>query len=305
MESNKQIRLIKPHNGDPVSSVSTMESTNSVLSFALKFQSQLCIDSLIQTYEECIQSILKIKGICYRYPLLDINHTLGVTSGAKCNLHLNTDGEFWGDIALYRETKLSDKEMKDIELISSLLIHPLRAIINQKSNSLISSNEETTGVANTALVEQLAAREAKLSYRERVPMSLMLINIDRFQRVYKSTNFMTRDDLLYKVMTVMRINIRETDLLFRYINDTYCLILKGVTVNNAFNISERIRNAIDSHKFITANNEQVHITVSAGISELLSTDSIESIFERTTHAVQHAKKMGRNQSIIADGKFIS
>ena len=305
MKTNNPVRLINPHNHELKVSVTEHESTDSVLSYALKLQCQLCLETLIQTYEECIKSILNINGVRYRYPLLGLSFSLGSTYNAQCNFHLETDGEFWGDITLYRDNELSDSQMKNIELISSLLIHPLRSVIQQKSNSLLSSNEETTGVANTTLVEQLVTREAKLSNRERVPMSLTLIDIDRFQRISNSTNSIVRDEILYDVMKVMRTNIRDTDLLFRYNNNTYCLILKGVTANNAFEISERIRNAIDSHQFTATHNKPVHITVSAGISELLATDSIESIFERTSLAVQHAKKMGRNQSIIGDGKFIS
>ena len=305
MKANKPIKLIKPHNLDKNSPVAMHESTVSVLSYALKFQSQLCVETLIQSYEECIQSILNISGLRYRYPLLGIAYSLGNTHQSQCNFHLETDDEFWGDITLYRENKLSDSEIKNVELISSLLVHPLRSVIQQKSNSLLSSNEETIGVANSTLVEQLVTREAKLSYRERVPMSLVLIDIDRFRRISESTSFIIRDEILYNTMRVMRSNIRDTDLLFRYDNDTYCLILKGVKASNAFEISERIRKSIDRHKFTTANNKPTHITVSSGIAELLATDSIETIFERATNAVQHAKKMGRNQSILADGKFIS
>jgi diguanylate cyclase (GGDEF)-like protein len=305
MNTYKTVRLINPLHHDVKTSETVLESTESVLSYTLKFQSQSCVETLIQAYKECILSILNINGVRYRYPLLGIAYSLGATDNAQCNFHLKTDEDFWGDITLYRNNELSDNEMKNIELISSLLVHPLKSVIQQKSNSLLSSNDETTGVANTVLVEQLVTREAKLANRERVPLSLILMDIDRFKNISESINFIVRDEILYNVMKVMRTTIRDTDLLFRYDNDTYCLILKGVTAKNAFEISERIRNAIDSHKFKTANNKPAHITVSAGISELLTTDSIESIFERTKNAVQHAKKMGRNQSMVADGKFIS
>ncbi|MFK8028218.1 MAG: GGDEF domain-containing protein [Gammaproteobacteria bacterium] len=305
MDTNTPLKLIKPHDESKKSSLTTLESSNSVLNYALKFQSQPCIETLIQTYKECIQSILNINGIRYRYPLLNITYSRGSTDTTQCNFHLNTDEEFWGDITIYSKDALTDHEMKNIELISSLLVHPLRSVIQQKSYSLLSSNEETTGIANSTLVEQLVTREAKLSYRERVPMSLILLDIDRFQKFSQSENYIARDEILYNVMHVMRNNIRNTDLLFRYDNNTYCLILKGVTGKNAFDISERLRSAIDSHKFKPSNHKAIHITASAGISELLATDSIESIFERTTNAMQHAKKMGRNQSILADGTFIN
>ena len=298
------IRLVDPQNNEDKKSSYLSGNSGSVLNYVLKFQSQLCSETLIETYEECIQSILSISGVRYRYPLLGITHSVGMTVNTRCNLQLKTDDEFWGDITIYSNTAIPDDKMKSIELISSLLVHPLRSVIHQKANSLLTYNEETIGVCNSALVEQLVTREAKLSNREKVPMSMILFDIDRFQRISESSSFITRDEILFSIMKVMRSNIRDTDLLFRYSEDTYCLILKGVTPKDAHAISERIRNSVDCFEFRIDGKKPMHITISGGIAELQSTDSIETIFSRASNAVQHAKRTGRNQSIIADGKFI-
>ena len=282
------------------------EPKDSMLSFVLKFQSQLNIEGLLHSYNECVNSIHVITGVRYRYPLLGINHSIGnITRQSHCHFQMENNDEFLGDLTIYHDQTIDKNKLKSIELVSSLLAHPLKNIIQEKSHTLLAGNEETVGIANATLVEQLVTREAKLANRERVPLSLILFDIDRFHRVTQMANNIVRDDILYQVIHVMRSNIRDTDLLFRYENDTYCLILKGVTTKNALVISERIRESIDSYNFKVINKNACHMTVSSGITELVATDSIESIFARATKAMQHAKKMGRNQSIIADGKFIS
>ena len=281
------------------------ETNESAVNFILKLQNQSCIESLLNTFDECIRSIWPITGIRYRYPLLGITHKLGEDNSAQCHLYLKANEQFLGDITIYNDTSISNDVIKNIELISSLLTHPLRAIIQEKSNLLLAGNEETIGIANASLVEQLVTREAKLANRERAPLSLILLDIDRFKRISGQHGFITRDEILYQTMQVLRSNIRDTDLLFRYENDTYCLILKGVTEQNALLVSERIRQAVDDYVFKFNYTKTSHLTISCGIAKLDSNDSIDSIFSRATNAMHHAKKLGRNQSIVADGTFIS
>jgi len=299
----EDIKLVEAYNLE----IDKAEPNNqdSVLNFVLKLQNQLCIESLLTTFDECIRSIHDISGVRYRYPLLAVTHQIGNQNKQQQQLHLEVNNEFLGDITIYHDSSLDSSTHKSIELIATLLSHPLRSLIKQKASSLLACSEETIGIANVELVEQLITREAKLAQREHVPMSLILLDIDRFESITDQHGFITRDEVLYQVLQVMRSNIRDTDLLFRYEGDTYCLILKGVCTKNALEISERIRRSIDAFKFDINNINLSHITISNGITELKSNDSIESIFSRATHAMQHAKKMGRNQSIVADGKFIS
>ncbi len=305
MASIQAIRIIEPSNKLLVGKDSISDNSDSVINLVLKFQNQATIESLIESYIDCLQSLLQVKGLRYRYPLLNVTHKVGATENMVCNFHLKTENEFWGDITIFRERKFTEDEMNKFELISSLLIHPLKNAIQEKTNAIHSFDENIIGIENAHLVEQLVTREAKLAHREQVPMSIVLFDIDRFQTIIDSGNLIYRDQILYSVMKVIRSNIRDTDLLFRYENDTYCLILKGVDRKNALLVSERVRKAIDSYNFEKNSLNSSHITISAGIAELEPTDSIDTIFSRSVNAVSYAKKMGRNQSTVADGKFIS
>ena len=305
MASRQAIRSIEPGNKLLPGQHTISDNTDSVINLVLRFQNQASIESLIESYSDCLQSILHIKGIRYRYPLLDLTHKIGSTNTTVCNLHLKAEDNFWGDITIYRDEVLTPIEMNNLELISSLLVQPLKATIQEKTNSVCSFDENIIGIENPHLVEQLVTREAKLSHREQAPMSIILFDIDRFKNIIDSENLIHRDQILYSVMKVIRMNIRDTDLLFRYENDTYCLILKGVDEKNAYSISERVRSAIDSYNFERNSLNSSHITISAGIAELKAADCIETIFSRAANAVNHAKNMGRNQSTVADGVFIS
>ena len=281
------------------------DQSGSVLRLIYEFQNQLSLEELFEVYAENIRAALPIDGIRYRFPLLAINLQHGVASSPICNYQLNTEHDVWGEITIYRKQHFSADEIHQFELITSLLVHPLKTAILHASASLYTDDGGIVGFANPDLVDQLIIREAKLAAREHVPMSVVLFNTDRFKRICDNFGHINSDKILYDIMQVMHSKLRDTDLLFRYHADTFCLILKGVTGEQATMISERIRNAIDEFSFHQANNKKLHITISAGIAVLDKQDCLDSILKRANNALLLAKNSGRNQSILADGVFIN
>lgn len=304
MEQLNHSEIIHPLSHISISD-NCVEQSSSVLRLIYEFQNQLSIEELFQVYAENIRSALPINGLRYRFPLLDIQLESGITQNPICNYQLNTEHDVWGDITIYRGTEFTDAEIHQFELITSLLVHPLKTAIIHASGSLYTDDGGIAGYANPGLVDQLITREAKLAAREHVPMSIVLFNTDRFNSVCKSSGHIFGDKILFDIMQVMHNNLRETDLLFRQHADTFCLILKGVSGKQAKLISERVRNAIDLFQFQQANNKRLHVTVSAGIAELNKSDSLDSLLSRANIALKLAKNSGRNQSILADGKFIN
>ena len=283
----------------------TSGQSSSVLKLIYEFQSQPTIQELFSVYAENIHSVLPINGIRYRFPLLGIHFVDGLTRQAICNYQLTTEHEIWGDITIYRNHPFTEKELHQFKLITSLLVHPLKSAIIQASSSMQTDDGGVVGYPNPELVDQLITREAKLAARQHVPMSIVLFNVDRFNSICRTSGRIHGDKILYELMQVMCENVRNTDLLFRYHSDTYCLILNGIGGANAEVISGRVRHVIDKHNFSHANDKSLHITVSAGVAELLSTDSLDSIVSRANNALSLAKKSGRNHSVLADGRFVA
>lgn len=304
MEQLKHLEIIQPHTHFSITD-NAGDQSRSVLRLIYEFQSQLSIEELFAVYVDNIRSVLPVSGIRYRFPLLGIHLENGNTHHPICNYQLNTEHDVWGDITIYQDRNLSDTELHQFELITSLLVHPLKSAIIQASGSLYANDGGIIGYANPDLVDQLITREAKLATREHAPMSIVLFNTDRFKNVCTRLGHIHGDKILYDIMQVMHKKVRETDLLFRYHDDTFCLILKGVTGKQATVISERVRSSIDIFHFTNEHHKRLHITVSAGIAELVATDSLDSILARANNALSLAKKTGRNQSILADGKFLS
>ena len=304
MEQHSHSEIIQPLSHYSVTDQDHNQS-GSVLRLIYEFQNQLTLQELFNVYAENICTALPIDGIRYRFPLLAINLQHGMASNPICNYQLNTEHDVWGEITIYRNKGFSSDEIHQFELITSLLVHPLKMAILHVSASLYTDDGGVVGLANPGLVDQLIIREAKLAAREHVPMSVVLFNADRFRRISDSFGHIHGDKILYDIMQVMYSKLRDTDLLFRYDADNFFLILKGVTGDQAMMISERVRSAVDVFSFRQTNNKRLHMTISAGIAVLNKQDCLDSILKRAKNALLLAKKSGRNQSILADGIFIN
>ena len=101
MEQHNHSEIIHPLSHISISKHG-VEQSSSVLRLIYEFQNQLSIEELFQVYVENIRSALPINGLCYRFPLLDIQLESGITQNPICNYQLNTEHDVWGDITIYR-----------------------------------------------------------------------------------------------------------------------------------------------------------------------------------------------------------
>lgn len=277
-----------------------LDDSDYIMSLVTDFQIQPTITDLLQEYYSCIQTLLNIEGLKYEYPLLNIKYVSGDIKHPVYSEEITINSDFWGELTLFRNSQFTALEYKQAKTITTLLTSPLHSKIMQKCGDFVSDGENIIGLAKPQLIEQLIIREAKIALREKKPISLILLDIDRFDPIIKLSGKLHSDNILYKVMQNIHTALRETDLLIRFNKDSFYIILRDASGENAIKISERIRQKIDRTSFYNLNDKPLHITMSAGIVELSSSDSLDIIIKRSKGALRLARINGRNQSHLLD-----
>jgi len=88
--------------------------------------------------------------------------------------------------------------------------------------------------------------------------------------------------------------LRESDLLARFGGEEFLVLLPNTTADEAVTTAERLREAIASDVGRQL-GEKLRVTVSLGVSELLSTDPHhEQVIQRVDQALYQAKEKGRD-----------
>ncbi|MCP2521006.1 GGDEF domain-containing protein [SCandidatus Aminicenantes bacterium Aminicenantia_JdfR_composite] len=131
-------------------------------------------------------------------------------------------------------------------------------------------------------------------YKEKLIVSAL--DIDDFKRINNEWGIKGGDFVLKTISETIEKNKRPYDLLFRYKNDEFILILINVKEKQGVRIIKRIQNAINNKKIIF-NNSEKNITISAGIFAFNGKDEVNAfeLVKFAEKALQKAKKFGRNQ----------
>lgn len=134
---------------------------------------------------------------------------------------------------------------------------------------------------------------------------LCIIDIDHFKRVNDNYGHLIGDEVLLLLARLMRGSFRFSDQLFRFGGEEFAVLMRCAGPEAAAGVLERLRRNVENYAFPRVG----HITVSVGFTELRSTDTPSSAFERADKAVYFAKEHGRNQvashaALVAGGQLV-
>ncbi|CBL44362.1 GGDEF precursor [gamma proteobacterium HdN1] len=157
-----------------------------------------------------------------------------------------------------------------------------------------------TGIRNRRYLDQFLAREFASARREKLPLSLLLIDIDHFKQFNDKYGHLVGDDCLRIVGTTINSTVRrETDIVARYGGEEFCVLLPSTDQAGAVQVAETIRRRVHDIEFCV-NNQNVTITVSLGVATRTPErhHDIEHFIAAADQALYSSKHNGRNRVTI-------
>lgn len=130
-------------------------------------------------------------------------------------------------------------------------------------------------------------------------MSLILIDIDNFKQVNDEYGHQKGDLVLVETANVLLRELRKSDIVCRWGGEEFCILLPNTSYNDAINVAEKLRKAIEKMKIHTIRS----LTASFGVSSWKDDDEEESIFRRLDNSLYLAKLTGKNK-VICDGELL-
>ncbi len=166
----------------------------------------------------------------------------------------------------------------------------------------VSTTDELTGLHNRKYLQERLDQEIARARRYKTPLSCLLFDIDFFKVVNDMYGYEWGDVLLKNLAEKLKQMVRKEDVLTRYGDEEFILILPNTSEDNAFLFAERFRRDIEKMEFIPAGEEERHpITISGGISTYPCLANVEedanTIIRYAEHALYNAKRRGKNKII--------
>ena len=137
----------------------------------------------------------------------------------------------------------------------------------------------------------MLAYEIPRALRHQSPLTVAIIDIDKFKLVNDTFGHQIGDAVLIGVAEVMLRNVRSTDILGRWGGEEFMLILPNTPLESAFEHVDHLRKIIGDSSFKPV--EQV--TISAGLASCVEFGCAKRLVEDADQALYEAKNNGRNR----------
>jgi diguanylate cyclase (GGDEF)-like protein len=156
----------------------------------------------------------------------------------------------------------------------------------------LSRIDPLTGVANRRAFEEELRRALGASQRSGVPMSLLMIDLDRFKQYNDGRGHVAGDTFLKEVTARWAQELRLSDTLARYGGEEFAVILPNCTLDGAFGLAERLRSVVP--------HEQ---SCSIGVACAVPDEDTHAFTARADAALMTAKRHGRDRThaVVAAG----
>jgi len=169
--------------------------------------------------------------------------------------------------------------LKDIEVM-----HPKRA-------GLI---DELTLLFNHRYFNLRLAQEVSRAQRYRMPLTLLLLDIDHFSNYVNERGEYHGNLVLKKIADLLRRNVRGSDIVVRYAGDAFSIILPNTLLKPGITLGKRFQSIIHDYPFL---HEEVQpkgkITASCGVVELVN-QTTEELIRCSESALSKAVLKGGN-----------
>jgi diguanylate cyclase (GGDEF)-like protein len=188
---------------------------------------------------------------------------------------------------------------KNIMMISSRneMLNRKNDLINQQLRQ-VAITDPLTKTYNGHYFEEILGKELSRASREKIPVALMLINIDYFKQYNITYGYHVGDIALENVAKIIMAQLkRSSDYLFRLERDEFAVFLYNTNKVDTLYLAELIRREVES-MHIPHEESQVskYLTLSIGVTHITPLNNLEpeELVDETKIQLKKAKAGKRN-----------
>lgn len=161
---------------------------------------------------------------------------------------------------------------------------------------LLYNRDPLTMAINRVTMLPVLREQQELTRRQLQSCCIAMIDIDLFKKINDRYGHLVGDKILAAIAHYLIEHLRSYDKIFRFGGEEFLLCIQQISLSQAFEMVDRIREEIAAEPFNVGLQEPLHITVSCGITVLDPNTTIEESIDHSDKALYLAKSSGRNQT---------
>ncbi len=193
-------------------------------------------------------------------------------------------------------TKPFNKNIVELRVKNQLELKRQRDLLAR-----LSKFDGLTGVFNRQYFDEFLAAEWARSFRDKTPLSLIMIDIDCFKDFNDSYGHIAGDECLKKVAVTIEESLeRPVDFTARYGGEEFVCVLPNTNADGAHYMAELIRQNIIDLNIPHQQSEDISVvSISLGVNSMVADNgnSPLTFLNTADQRLYQAKKNGRNQVV--------
>lgn len=155
-----------------------------------------------------------------------------------------------------------------------------------------------TEIPNKRFLVEFLDRELSRSTRYHRPLSLVMIDIDRFKSINDQLGHLAGDFVLRELAGILKTNVRKDELFARYGGEEFAVVLPEASMDATMILAERLRRNVEKHTF-RYEEKPFPVTISLGVACTTGHDPITptELIRKADEKLYQAKRDGRNRVI--------
>lgn len=160
------------------------------------------------------------------------------------------------------------------------------------------NKDSLVGIYNRGKGSELLREEIQRANLYRVPLSIIMFDIDDFKLINDKYGHDSGDHVLKDVIKLAQKHSRRSDILIRWGGEEFIIGCCSTQIDAANKMADRIRVAIEQHVFPM----QLKVTASFGATQYKLCEEMEDMIKRADELLYKSKKSGKNK--VWSCKFI-
>lgn len=244
--------------------------------------------------DNAVELMNLVSGNAHRYgnSLHSITSRLDETSAWAQNQHI-VKALLESTRAVLDENRRLEARLTDTRQEIQMLRETIEAV------RIEAFTDPLTRLSNRKHFETSLTAAIEKSRQDRVPLSLIMIDIDHFKRFNDTYGHPTGDRVLMLVADTMGKDLPENAIAARYGGEEFAIILPELDDEKARRVAEQIRSRVQAKELVKRSTGASlgRVSVSLGIAGYKWADSAASFVERCDFCLLVAKRMGRNRCV--------
>lgn len=164
----------------------------------------------------------------------------------------------------------------------------------EEANQLLrdeADSDPLTKLKNRRGFFERLSSEVALASRNQLPLSLLIVDIDRLNEIHEKLGCDAGDDLLLLITKALQETSRLSDFIARYRSEEFAIILPCTTLTQAHHLAERLAEALQG---IEGNTP---VSACIGLAEYRMGSLLNDLVEEAEEELMRAKAMGLSKCL--------